>query len=122
MVCQGPARQRRVRRPSDGLPFNARLGDGDRIGEDVMQLLNEVHEANSAREPWQTGDLMLVDNIRTGDRRMTTIGSGGPAGGVLALRPGSARPRGRKYVYDEVVRSGELHVIDDFFHELRRYG
>jgi hypothetical protein len=27
-----------------------------------------------------------------------------------------------KYVYDEVVRSGELNVIDEFFHELRRYG
>jgi hypothetical protein len=27
-----------------------------------------------------------------------------------------------KYVYDEVTRSGELHVIDDFFHELSRYG
>jgi ornithine cyclodeaminase len=27
-----------------------------------------------------------------------------------------------KYVYDEVVRSGELHIIDGFFHELRRYG
>jgi ornithine cyclodeaminase len=27
-----------------------------------------------------------------------------------------------KYVYDEVVRCGELHIVDDFFHELRRYG
>ncbi|MFF3501714.1 2,3-diaminopropionate biosynthesis protein SbnB [Streptomyces sp. NPDC003247] len=35
--------------------------------------------------------------------------------GVLDLAVG-------KYVYDEVVRSGELHVVDDFFHELRRYG
>jgi 2,3-diaminopropionate biosynthesis protein SbnB len=35
--------------------------------------------------------------------------------GVLDLAVG-------KYVYDEVERSGELHVIDDFFHELRRYG
>jgi ornithine cyclodeaminase len=35
--------------------------------------------------------------------------------GVLDLAVG-------KYVYDEVVRSGELHVIDDFFHELSRYG
>jgi ornithine cyclodeaminase len=35
--------------------------------------------------------------------------------GVLDLAVG-------KYVYDEVARSGELHVIDDFFHELRRYG
>ncbi|SDD80240.1 2,3-diaminopropionate biosynthesis protein SbnB [Streptomyces prasinopilosus] len=35
--------------------------------------------------------------------------------GVLDLAVG-------KYVYDDLVRSGELHVIDGFFHELRRYG
>ncbi|HET9873728.1 MAG TPA: 2,3-diaminopropionate biosynthesis protein SbnB [Propionibacteriaceae bacterium] len=35
--------------------------------------------------------------------------------GVLDLALG-------KYVYDQVSRSGELHVVDDFFHELRRYG
>ena len=35
--------------------------------------------------------------------------------GVLDLAVG-------KYVYDEVVRSGRLHVVDDFFHELRRHG
>ena len=35
--------------------------------------------------------------------------------GVLDLAAG-------KCVYDEVTRSGELHVIDEFFHELRRYG
>ncbi|MPY36393.1 2,3-diaminopropionate biosynthesis protein SbnB [Streptomyces adustus] len=35
--------------------------------------------------------------------------------GVLDLAVG-------KYVYDEVARKGELHVIDDFFHDLRRYG
>ncbi|MER6112068.1 2,3-diaminopropionate biosynthesis protein SbnB [Streptomyces hirsutus] len=35
--------------------------------------------------------------------------------GVLDLAVG-------KYVYDETVRSGKLHVVDDFFHELRRYG
>ncbi len=35
--------------------------------------------------------------------------------GVLDLAVG-------KYVYDEVVRSGGLNVVDDFFHELRRYG
>ncbi|MFE1172994.1 2,3-diaminopropionate biosynthesis protein SbnB [Streptomyces sp. NPDC058773] len=35
--------------------------------------------------------------------------------GVLDLAVG-------KYVYDEVVRSGELEVVDGFFHELRRYG
>ncbi|NMO55194.1 2,3-diaminopropionate biosynthesis protein SbnB [Actinoplanes sp. TBRC 11911] len=35
--------------------------------------------------------------------------------GVLDLAVG-------KYVYDEAVRSGGLRVVDDFFHELRRYG
>jgi ornithine cyclodeaminase len=35
--------------------------------------------------------------------------------GVLDLAVG-------KYVYDEVARSGDLDVIDDFFHELKRYG
>jgi ornithine cyclodeaminase/alanine dehydrogenase-like protein (mu-crystallin family) len=34
--------------------------------------------------------------------------------GVLDLAIG-------KFVYDEVTRSGELHVIDDFFYEVRRY-
>jgi ornithine cyclodeaminase len=27
-----------------------------------------------------------------------------------------------KFVYDEVARCGQLHVVDDFFHELRRHG
>jgi 2,3-diaminopropionate biosynthesis protein SbnB len=35
--------------------------------------------------------------------------------GVLDLAVG-------KYVYDRLVSTGDLHVIDDFFHELRRYG
>ncbi|QTE01553.1 2,3-diaminopropionate biosynthesis protein SbnB [Streptomyces cyanogenus] len=35
--------------------------------------------------------------------------------GVLDLAVG-------KYVYDRVAGAGELHLIDDFFHDLRRYG
>ena len=35
--------------------------------------------------------------------------------GVLDLAVG-------KYVYDKMVSSGDLQVIDDFFHELRRHG
>ena len=54
---------------ADGLPFNTRFGNGEAIGEDVVQLLNGVYEANTAREPWQAGDLMLVDNIRTAHSR-----------------------------------------------------
>jgi alpha-ketoglutarate-dependent taurine dioxygenase len=53
----------------DGLPFNTRLGNGDPIGEDVVALLNEVYEAHTLREPWQSGDLLVVDNIRTAHSR-----------------------------------------------------
>ena len=35
--------------------------------------------------------------------------------GVLDLAVG-------KYVYEQVASSGDLHIIDDFFHELHRYG
>jgi ornithine cyclodeaminase len=35
--------------------------------------------------------------------------------GVLDLAVG-------KYVYDQLAHTGELHVVDDFFHELGRYG
>ena len=54
---------------ADGLPFNTRFGNGDPIGADVVQLLNHVYEVNTVREPWQPGDLMLVDNIRTAHSR-----------------------------------------------------
>jgi alpha-ketoglutarate-dependent taurine dioxygenase len=54
---------------ADGLPFNTRFGGGDSIGEDVVQLLNDHYDANTAREPWQAGDLLLVDNVRTAHSR-----------------------------------------------------
>jgi alpha-ketoglutarate-dependent taurine dioxygenase len=53
----------------DGLPFTTRFGDGDAIGAEVVQAINEVYEAKTAREPWQGGDLMLVDNVRTAHAR-----------------------------------------------------
>jgi alpha-ketoglutarate-dependent taurine dioxygenase len=54
---------------ADALPFNTRFGHGDPIGEDVVALLNEVYTANTMREPWQAGDLLLVDNIRSAHSR-----------------------------------------------------
>lgn len=53
----------------DGLPFNTRFGDGEPIGADIVQSINEVYAANTARDAWQPGDLMLVDNIRTAHGR-----------------------------------------------------
>ena len=60
---------------ADGLPFNTRFGNGDPIGEDIVQLLNTIYDANTMREPWQDGDLMLVDNVRTAHSREPYTGS-----------------------------------------------
>jgi len=54
---------------ADGLPFNTRFGNGDPIGEDVVELINGVYEAHTLRESWQAGDLLLVDNVRTAHAR-----------------------------------------------------
>ena len=37
----------------DGLPFTTRFGNGDPIGEDIVQVLNETYEAHTSREPWR---------------------------------------------------------------------
>ncbi len=53
----------------DGLPFNTRFGNGDSINADIIQLLGEVYAKQTVCEPWQSGDLLLVDNIRTAHGR-----------------------------------------------------
>lgn len=51
------------------LPFDTRFGDGEPIGPDIVQAINEAYDANASREPWQAGDLLLVDNVRTAHSR-----------------------------------------------------
>jgi alpha-ketoglutarate-dependent taurine dioxygenase len=58
----------------EGLPFTTAFGDGEPIGEDVVALLNSVYEQHTAREPWQDGDLLLVDNVRTAHSREAYTG------------------------------------------------
>lgn len=53
----------------DGLPFTTRFGNGDPIGQDVVALLNDVYERHTLREPWEPGDLLLVDNLRSAHSR-----------------------------------------------------
>jgi alpha-ketoglutarate-dependent taurine dioxygenase len=60
---------------ADALPFNTSFGSGDPIGEDVVELLNQIYEAHTIREPWQAGDLLLVDNIRAAHSREPFEGS-----------------------------------------------
>lgn len=60
---------------ADGLPFNTGFGNGDSIGADIVELINQKYDANTAREPWQAGDLMIVDNIRSAHSREAFEGS-----------------------------------------------
>jgi alpha-ketoglutarate-dependent taurine dioxygenase len=53
----------------EGLPFDTYFGNGEPIDEQIVQLLNHTYQAHTAREPWQPGDLLLVDNIRTAHSR-----------------------------------------------------
>ncbi|MGY0057915.1 TauD/TfdA family dioxygenase [Streptomyces sp. LZ34] len=54
---------------SRGLPFNSRYGDGAPIDADTVDAINKVYEAGTLREPWQAGDLLLVDNVRMAHSR-----------------------------------------------------
>jgi alpha-ketoglutarate-dependent taurine dioxygenase len=47
----------------DGLPFNTFFGDGAPLDETIVTAVNDVYERHTVREPWQAGDLMLVDNV-----------------------------------------------------------
>ncbi|MGW2637063.1 TauD/TfdA family dioxygenase [Streptomyces sp. NPDC001348] len=54
---------------ADGLPFNTGYGNGDAISQETVDLINRVYQTNTVREPWQDGDLLLVDNLRTAHSR-----------------------------------------------------
>ncbi|MEU0389975.1 TauD/TfdA family dioxygenase [Streptomyces chartreusis] len=52
-----------------GLPFNTRYGDGSPLDAETIETINAVYEAATLREPWQPGDVLLVDNIRMAHSR-----------------------------------------------------
>jgi alpha-ketoglutarate-dependent taurine dioxygenase len=59
---------------AEGLPFNTGFGTGEPLTAEIVEQINAVYEANTVREPWQAGDLMLVDNIRTAHSREAYVG------------------------------------------------
>jgi ornithine cyclodeaminase len=90
------------------------------IVDDVEHCLKASTSPHLAEQLTGSRDFLAgtLDDVMAG---RVTVPGGRPAVfspfglGVLDLAVG-------KYVYDEVTRSGDLHVISDFFHELRRYG
>lgn len=96
------------------------LLDSVNIVDDVEHCLKASTSPHLAEQLTGSRDFLLgtLDDVMAG--RVTMPANRpvvfSPFGlGVLDLAVG-------KYVYDEVLRSGELRVIDDFFHELGRYG
>lgn len=62
--CYGPG----------GLPFTTCYGDGSPIGPDVVELIGATYAACTRREPWQAGDLLVVDNIASAHSREAFTG------------------------------------------------
>ncbi|MEU1015998.1 TauD/TfdA family dioxygenase [Streptomyces sp. NPDC005898] len=53
----------------EGLPFNTFHADGTPLDRATVDLINDVYEKHTVREPWRRGDLMVVDNIRMAHSR-----------------------------------------------------
>lgn len=53
----------------DGLPFTTRYANGDPIDADVIDTINAVYQEHARSRPWQRGEVLLVDNIRTAHSR-----------------------------------------------------
>jgi Taurine catabolism dioxygenase TauD, TfdA family len=47
----------------EGLPYNTYYGDSDRIPDDVVADVAAAYEAEKVANPWQPGDVLLVDNM-----------------------------------------------------------
>jgi len=69
---------------ADRLPFNTTFGDGEPIDADTVRTITDVYQSVAVSEPWQRGDLLIVDNIRMahgresyeGDRSLAVVMAG----------------------------------------------
>ncbi|WP_232661990.1 TauD/TfdA family dioxygenase [Pseudonocardia sp. TRM90224] len=52
-----------------GLPFTTLFGNGEPVGPQVVELINQAYDAHTMREAWRPGDLLLVDNLRSAHSR-----------------------------------------------------
>jgi ornithine cyclodeaminase len=90
------------------------------VVDDVDHCLKANTSPHLAEQLTGNRDFLLgtLDDVMAG---RVTVPAGRPVIfspfglGVLDLAVG-------KYVYDQVASAGDLHIIDDFFHELRRHG
>lgn len=53
----------------DELPRNACFGDGSRIDDEVIDMINDIYTKTSVVFPWETNDLLLLDNMKVAHGR-----------------------------------------------------
>ncbi|MGX1914110.1 amino acid adenylation domain-containing protein [Streptomyces phaeochromogenes] len=53
----------------DALPFDTSIGDGTPVTADTVESVNAVYDRFTVGEPWQNGDVLVVDNIRMAHAR-----------------------------------------------------
>ncbi len=59
----------------DELPTNTYYGDGSPIEVAVLEHLSEAYEQETVAFPWQTGDLLVLDNMLTAHGRSAYAGA-----------------------------------------------
>jgi alpha-ketoglutarate-dependent taurine dioxygenase len=53
----------------DGLPRDARFGNGGKIGRTELAQVRDSFDAEAIAFPWQTGDVLLLDNMQVAHGR-----------------------------------------------------
>lgn len=59
----------------ENLPYNTYYGDGSPIEPATMDVLREAYHHETVAFPWQTGDLMMLDNMLAAHGRSPYAGS-----------------------------------------------
>ncbi|HET8781192.1 MAG TPA: amino acid adenylation domain-containing protein [Pyrinomonadaceae bacterium] len=88
---------------ADELPFNTLFGDATPIDQSLMQEIAEAYKRQTVSFPWQTGDVLMLDNMLVAHGREPFTG---PRKVIVAM----ADPFQSIYVEAEVAAAAHLSV------------